>query len=232
MCESPLLWGVRQRCGRGCSKVEHDLDDLDERLEWENTGGQSRRLLSNIQLTTPWERVGYVDSRVRQKGWSMKVCAELAQEMGVDPRTVSRYWEKAQRWTRRTLKPQDVETWRASQIQLLDEAARQAKAEGRYADVAALMKVAASITGTNVAVKVEHSGGISMLHATTYVNVPLEALEADVAKLQGMQRQIAEVEPGVALLAAPEVPVPMEQPPVPMALDPRAERAMSRLRKA
>jgi hypothetical protein len=130
----------------------------------------------------------------------MAICAELAVELGVDPRTVSRYWEKAQRWTRRTLKPQDVETWRMHQLQLLDQSARAAREEGRYGEVAQLLKVAASITGTNVAVKVEHSGGISMTHATSYANVSLEVLEADVAKLQDLQRQITEVEPGVVLL--------------------------------
>ena len=77
---------------------------------------------------------------------------------------------------------------------------RPLKEEGRYSEVAQLLKVAASITGTNVAVKVEHSGGISMTHATSYANVSLDVLEADVAKLQDLQRQITEVEPGVVLL--------------------------------
>jgi len=197
--------------------------------------------LSSSELTTPWERVGYVESRVRQKGWSMAICAELATELGVDPRTVSRYWEKAQRWTRRTLKPQDVETWRMHQLQLLDQSAREAFEEKRYGEVAQLLKVAASITGTNAAVKVEHSGSVAVSHHAALDRVNAlsvdELRELTSPQMGALEARFVEVEQKKSAetlvsadLAPHTSPEPAQAPPD--ARQAAVERAMSRLRRA
>ena len=195
--------------------------------------------MSSPEAAVAWDRVTFIEARVRQKGWSMAICAELAVELGLSTRTVGRYWEKAQRWTRRTLKPQDVETWRMHQLQLLDQSARAAKEEGRYGDVAQLLKVAASITGTNVAVKVEHGGTLSVNHTAIVAQVSamtLEQLEEETARLLGRQdRLVIDVSPEPTRLRADAEPVeatvPMARAETPVnARQAAVERAMGRLR--
>lgn len=105
-------------------------------------------MLSSSQTTRMFAQIARVDEVLREKGWSLRVADDLASELGVDRRTVYRLRNRANRWTQEQLRPQDVDRWRARQLQLADEAARMALAKGDYAGVASLLKVSAGLTGT------------------------------------------------------------------------------------
>ena len=197
--------------------------------------------MSSPEAAVAWDRTTLIEARVRQKGWSMSLCAELAVELGLSTRTVGRYWEKAQRWTRRTLKPQDVETWRMHQLQLLDQSAREAFEEKRYGEVAQLLKVAASITGTNAAVKVEHSGSVAVSHHAALDRVNAlsvdELRELTSPQMGALEARFVEVEqkkPAETLVSADLAPHTSPEPAQapPDARQAAVERAMSRLRRA
>lgn len=121
--------------------------------------------MSQVVVARAWDRVAIVEKAVRERGWNMEVMNDLAKQMGVDPMTVRRYWNRSRNWTRRTMNAEDVTTWRAQQVQLVDQAARKAFAEGRYNDVAALVKVAASIVGTVAPTKMEQTTTVSVQHS-------------------------------------------------------------------
>lgn len=99
---------------------------------------------------------------VQQRGWSVEVAHDLAVELGVSVRTVHRYWEKARRWTRQTLRAGDIEKWRAQQIQALTNIATEARMNKDYTAAVRAIDVQAKIIGTisplnlNVAARVEH----------------------------------------------------------------------------
>lgn len=124
---------------------------------------------------------------MRQKGWSLRVADELAEELGVDRRTVYRLRNRANRWTQEQLRPQDVDRWRARQLQLADEAARSALAKNDYAGVAALLKVSAGLTGTIAPTNV------NVHHTATLVN-PAVAAKMSALSVDDLRQMVKKAE--------------------------------------
>jgi hypothetical protein len=112
-------------------------------------------MLSGEQAAKLFEQMAVCDEIMRRKGWNPRVAREVADTLGVCLKTAYTIRSRVIRWTQRHLRPQDIDARRAEQYQLVDAAAREALANRDYAAVASLMKVAASLTGTNAPTKVD-----------------------------------------------------------------------------
>ncbi len=155
--------------------------------------------MTNLSPSTTIDRLVVVEARIREGGWNLKVAEGLAKELGVDRATVYKYKNKLARWTQRTMRPENLSEWRVQQMQLLFDAAREAKMAGDYKAVAALVKVHADIVGTTAAknVNVNVSGGVTVSPAAIGAVVDMDR---DVR-----QRLLPENEGPAAIEAAFEV---------------------------
>ena len=120
-------------------------------------------MVSSSQSLDLLNKVARVDEVMRTKGWSLVVANQLAAELGCSMRTVYNLRNKAQRWTQAHMKTEDVARWRAAQLQLADQAAREALADKDYQAVAKLLQVGAGLAGTIAPtnVNVTHNVGVS-----------------------------------------------------------------------
>lgn len=120
-------------------------------------------VMANVAAPLMFKRVSRVDEVMRTKGWNLAIVDALAEELGVDRVTVYKLRNRAIQWTQRAIRPENVDAWRAQQVQLLHEAAIGAKNEGKYAEAARCIDVQAKIIGsiapTNVSVT--HNVGVS-----------------------------------------------------------------------
>jgi hypothetical protein len=136
-----------------------------------------------------YQRVAIVDEAIRKSGWSLALCNELAMTMNVDRSTVYRLKNMAEKWTRKHLRPTNLEHWRLEHVRLADAAARQAIADKDYSGAAALLKVAGAMTGTiQPAGKVD----VHLNNSTTY-----NAAVAMVSNLS-IEEQAAQVDDLIA----------------------------------
>ena len=146
---------------------------------------------------TMFRQIAHVDEVMRTRGWNASIVEQIAKDLGVDRRTVYRIRARALRWTRGQLRPDDVENWRAQQVQALADTALEARQSGDYAAAAKCYDIQAKIVGTIAPTNV------NVRHAVTVVDPRLAAemsrksvgeLEGDVQKLVEM-RQVIDVEP-------------------------------------
>lgn len=119
--------------------------------------------MANVAAPLMFKRVSRVDEVMRTKGWNLSIVDALAEELGVDRVTIYKLRNRAIQWTKRAIRPENVDTWRAQQVQLLHEAAIGAKNEGKYAEAARCVDIQAKIIGTIAPtnVNVNHSVGVS-----------------------------------------------------------------------
>jgi len=125
--------------------------------------------MSDTEAGTLALRVTHVANAVSKRGWSIDLAGQLAKEMGVSRRTVERYWVKAQQWTKRSMRAGDPDLWRANLLSLVHTGAVRALDEGKYTDLAALVKAGGALTGTIAPTNV------NVNHAVTVVNPALVA---------------------------------------------------------
>ena len=104
--------------------------------------------MSQTSAEMLYQRVAIVDEAMRSKGWNLGVANELALTLDCDRRTVYRLRNMALSWTRKHIRPTNMEAWRMNHMQLADEAARKAVADKDYSGAAALLKVAGALAGT------------------------------------------------------------------------------------
>ena len=157
-----------------------------------------------------YQRVTIVDQVMREKGWNPGVANELALTLGITRRSVYRLRNMALSWTRKQLRPTDVERWRTQQVQLADEGARMALRKEDASGLAAILKVSGLLTGTIApAGKVD----VHLNNSTTYnaavamvSNLSIEEQAAQVDRLIAEKRRIEAVE-------VESVVVPTDVPP-------------------
>lgn len=111
-----------------------------------------------------FRQIAHVDEVMRTRGWNAKIVEQIAEELGVDRRTVYRIRARALRWTQGQMRPADVENWRAQQVQALADTALEARQNGDYAAAAKCYDIQAKIVGTIAPTKVEVSGTVSHTH--------------------------------------------------------------------
>ncbi len=151
--------------------------------------------MSTTAVDLAIRRAARVQEAVTQKGWSLNTAAALADELGVDVRTVRRIWGRVQRWTRAALNPSDVEAMRVRQLMRLEANIAAAAAAGQYGAAFKGEQVYGQLTGTITAAKVEVSGGYSVTHSAAIARVSqmsLPELLAEIDELDGMQRRVIE----------------------------------------
>lgn len=132
-------------------------------------------------------RVTEVAKAVSREGWSIDLAGRLAKEMGVSRRTIERYWVKAQMWTKRSMKAGDPELWRANLLSLVHTGAIRALDEGKYMDLAALVKAGGSLTGTIAPTNV------NVHHTATLVN-PAVAAKMSALSVDDLRQMVKKAE--------------------------------------
>lgn len=147
-------------------------------------------MVSGAQAAVMFDQLAIVEETMRTRGWNPRIAEELAQQLGVTRRTVYNIRNRAINWTKRQLRTEDIEARRAEQYQLADQAARQAYAKGDYGNVAALLKVQASLTGTIAPTKVDvtHTAVVPANVASVVANMAPEQIRALT------ERRVIEVE--------------------------------------
>lgn len=137
-----------------------------------------------------FQRVAIVDELIRKKGWNLGVANELALTMGVDRSTVYRLRNMADSWTRRHIRPTNIEAFRLQQVVALGDIANEAREAKDYSAAVRALDTQAKIIGTISPTKVEVSGGYSVTHQAAIARV--SALGVD--ELRGIaQREVIEV---------------------------------------
>lgn len=123
----------------------------------------------------------------------MGTAAELAVELGVDVRTIHRYWEKARRWTRETMKASDVARWRAEQVLQLARIAEEARLDKDYGSAIRALEAQAKIVGTIAPTRVEMSGTVAHVPVLPTIRdaetgerrgLTVDEIEAEVERLR------------------------------------------------
>lgn len=150
-------------------------------------------MVSNVQAHDIMHKIGRVDEVMRQKGWSVAIAQELANELGVSMRQVYRWRGKAQRWTQAHMKADDVARWRAAQLQLADQAAREALMDKDYTAVAKLLQVGAGLAGTIAPTNVNVNHAVTVIPPA--VSARLSGLSTDeLRQIAERGREVIEVE--------------------------------------
>lgn len=137
-----------------------------------------------------FRQIAHVDEVMRTRGWNATIVEQIAKDLGVDRRTVYRIRARALRWTRGQLRPDDVENWRAQQVQALADTALEARQSGDYAAAAKCYDIQAKIVGTIAPTKVDvtHTAVVPANVASVVANMAPEQIRALT------ERRVIEVE--------------------------------------
>ena len=155
-----------------------------------------------------WSRVVELDTIVRERGWHLGVVQELIERWKVNRSTVYSYKRRSDELTRRHIKPEDVATYKARQVQLLDDAARKALAAEDFASVARLVKTQAEIIGTIAPVKLDARLTVQAVQIPVVVGAagePPRALTVDelTERIEAESRRKAAIETTAVPVGAP-----------------------------
>lgn len=127
-----------------------------------------------------YQRVAIVDEMIRRKGWSLATANELALTMNVSRSTVYRLRNMATAWTRKHLRPTNIEAFRLQQVVALSDIAMEARENKDYGAAVRAVRTQAEIIGTIAAPGVKVDVNIAQ-------NVTLSAAIARVSALEPEQ---------------------------------------------
>jgi len=107
-------------------------------------------------------RLDIVERAMYEVGWSARVARALAEQFGVEKRTIYRYRAMVLDDVREATVMDSPSAERADFLQRLRDHQRSAKADGAWGALSSMMNCEAKILGVEVALKVEHSGAVTV----------------------------------------------------------------------
>ena len=124
---------------------------------------------------------------VAERGYSVRVEADLMAELHCSARTIRRDWNLGRRMTQRAMDTANTEVFRAEQVQTLREIQRKAIAKGDFTAAARAVDIEAKIIGTIAPVKVDNRHSGTVIHVPMGAT-PIETLATEIDTLLHQQR--------------------------------------------